>query len=70
MIKLRVSTLAGFEGGTKVYINTISPWDLRDRIVDSMYSLRERGKLASGIAIATECRLERNSLRYLSSRQS
>ena len=70
MIKLRVSTLAGFEGGTKVYINTISPWDLRDRIVDSMYSLRGRGKLASGIAIATECRLERNSLRYLSSRQS
>ena len=64
MIKLRVSTLAGFEGGTKIYINTISPWGLRDRIVDSLYRLRERGKLASGIAIATECSLERNSLRY------
>ena len=64
MIKLRVSTLAGFEGGTKVYINTISPWGLRDRIVDAMFRLRERGKIASGIAIATECELKRNSLRY------
>ena len=64
MIKLRVSTLAGFEGGTKVYINTIDPWGLRDRIVDAMFRLRERGKIASGIAIATECELKRNSLRY------
>lgn len=64
MIKLRISTLAGFEGGTKIYINTISPWDLRDRIVDKMYKLRDGGKLADGIRVATECRLERNSLRY------
>ena len=64
MIKLRVSTLAGFEGGTKVYINTIDPWGLRDRVVDAMFRLRERGKIASGISIATECELKRNSLRY------
>lgn len=64
MIKLRVSTLAGFEGGTKVYINTIDPWGLRDRVVDTMFRLRERGKIASGISIATECELKRNSLRY------
>ncbi|MDO5032475.1 DUF4921 family protein [Corynebacterium sp.] len=64
MIKLRVSTLAGFEGGTKVYINTISPWQLRDKVVDNMFRLRERGLVASGISIATECRVERNSLRY------
>ncbi len=44
---------ASFPRSRKVYINTISPWDLRDRIVDSMYSLRERGKLASGIVIAS-----------------
>ncbi|MGX4760908.1 DUF4921 family protein [Corynebacterium minutissimum] len=64
MIKLRVSTLAGFEGGTKVYINTIDPWGLRDRVVDALFHLRERGEIASGIAIATECELKRNSLRY------
>ncbi len=64
MLKLRVSTLAGFEGGTKVYINTIDPWGLRDRVVDAMFRLRERGKIASGISIATECELKRNSLRY------
>lgn len=64
MIKLRVSTLAGFEGGTKVYINTIDPWGLRDRVVDALFRLRERGEIASGIAIATECELKRNSLRY------
>lgn len=64
MIKLRISTLAGFEGGTKIYINTISPWDLRDRIVDKLYKLRDEGSVASGIRVATECRLERNSLLY------
>ncbi|MGP5113108.1 DUF4921 family protein [Corynebacterium casei] len=31
-LKLRVSTLAGFEGGTHIYLNTISPWDLRDKV--------------------------------------
>lgn len=64
MVKLRVSTLAGFEGGTKIYINTISPWDLRDRLVDRLYRRRDEGAIASGISIATECALERNSLRY------
>lgn len=64
MIKLRVSTLAGFEGGTKVYLNTISPWDLRDRIVDTLYRCREQEKIATGISIATECTLEHNSLKY------
>ncbi|APT92332.1 UTP--glucose-1-phosphate uridylyltransferase [Corynebacterium phocae] len=64
MIKLRLSTLAGFEGGTKIYINTISPWDLRDRVVESLYARREGGEVAAGIAIATETRTKRNSLRY------
>ena len=35
-LKLRVSTLAGFEGGTHIYINTISPWDLRDKILAAL----------------------------------
>ncbi|MDO5099060.1 MAG: DUF4921 family protein [Corynebacterium sp.] len=64
MIKWRVSTLAGFEGGTKIYLNTISPWDMRDRVVSAMYGLRKEGKIAANIRIATECRVQRNSLKY------
>ena len=31
-LKLRVSTFWGVEGGTHIYLNTISPWDLRDKV--------------------------------------
>ncbi|PRQ12525.1 DUF4921 domain-containing protein [Corynebacterium sp. 13CS0277] len=64
VIKWRVSTLAGFEGGTKVYLNTISPQDARDRMVSAMYRLRDEGTIAPDIRIATECSMERNCLKY------
>lgn len=64
MIKWRVSTLAGFEGGTKIYLNTLSPWDVRDRIVHALYSLRDQGRVSPNIRIATECTVQRNSLKY------
>lgn len=64
LIKLRISTLAGFEGGTKIYLNTISPWDLRDKVVDDLFAARAAGKIAAGIAIATEAQVAPNSLRY------
>ncbi|RTE48267.1 DUF4921 family protein [Actinobaculum sp. 352] len=64
LIKWRTSTLAGFEGGTKIYVNTIDPWSLRDRVVPRLLELRAEGKLASGINIATECSCRVNSLRY------
>ncbi|MDO4928384.1 MAG: DUF4921 family protein [Corynebacterium sp.] len=64
MVKWRVSTLAGFEGGTKVYVNTISPWDLRDRVVTQLYALRDQGRISADIRIATECQVPRNSLQY------
>ncbi|RNE49758.1 DUF4921 domain-containing protein [Corynebacterium alimapuense] len=63
-IKWRVSTLAGFEGGTKIYVNTLSPDNIRDRVVEALYRLRDQGEIASGIRIATECSAKRNSLRY------
>ncbi|AZA11718.1 hypothetical protein CGERO_07090 [Corynebacterium gerontici] len=63
MIKWRVSTLAGFEGGTKIYLNTLSPWDVRDRVVPRLYELRDQGHIR-GLRIAEECKVERNSLRY------
>ncbi len=63
-IKWRVSTLAGFEGGTKVYVNTLSPYDIRDRMVSRLYKLRDEGKVAADIRIATECSPVVNALRY------
>ncbi len=53
LIKLRISTLAGFEGGTKIYLNTISPSDLRDRVVSQLYPLRESGHVQDFIKVMT-----------------
>lgn len=64
MLKWRVSTLAGFEGGTKIYLNTIDPWMLRDKVVPRLERLRDQGKIAADIRIATECECRPNSLRY------
>lgn len=64
LIKWRVSTLAGFEGGTKIYVNTIDPWMLRDRVVPRLLELRADGKIAQNINIATECSCKVNPLKY------
>ncbi|WP_206213967.1 DUF4921 family protein [Corynebacterium qintianiae] len=63
-LKWRVSTLAGFEGGTKIYVNTLSPHDIRDKLVVNLYKLRDEGAIADGIRISTECTPARNVLRY------
>ncbi len=64
VVKWRVSTLAGFEGGTKIYLNTISPHALRDRVVSRLFDLRAQGRISPTIKIATECPCELNPLRY------
>ena len=51
-LKWRVSTLAGFEGATKINVNTISPWGLRDRTVARLRGLQVDGVLAEGVEIA------------------
>ncbi|HET7725090.1 MAG TPA: DUF4921 family protein [Propionibacteriaceae bacterium] len=63
ILKWRVSTVAGFEGGTKVYLNTIDPMSLRDRIVPRLYELRDQGRLGS-LKIGMECSGAPNLLRY------
>lgn len=55
VLKWRISTPAGFEGGTKVYVNTIDPWALRERAVTALQALRDAGRLADGIRIGDEC---------------
>ena len=63
LIKWRIVNQAGFEGGTKIYINPIPPIALRDQVVPRLYELRNQKKIQK-ILIATECRLKPNSLLY------
>ncbi|MGH2575178.1 MAG: DUF4921 family protein, partial [Ignavibacteria bacterium] len=67
LIKWRMNVPAGFEGGTKIYINPISPVDLRDKIVPRLYKLRDEGVLGDNIRIAEECKIVHNPLQYFKS---
>ncbi|MDO5633718.1 MAG: DUF4921 family protein [Micrococcus sp.] len=50
-LKWRVSTLAGFEGATKIYLNTISPAGVRDRVVTRLRELRVAGAISRDVVI-------------------
>jgi galactose-1-phosphate uridylyltransferase len=63
LIKWRTVNPAGFEGGTKIFINPISPVNLRDQVVPHLYELRNQGKIRN-VRIATECNLKPNPLLY------
>lgn len=54
-IKWRVSTLAGFEGGSRIYLNTIGPWSLRDRVLPRLAKLRDAGVIPHDLAIGPDC---------------
>ncbi|MBN2498330.1 MAG: DUF4921 family protein [Deltaproteobacteria bacterium] len=64
LIKWRVSNPAGFEGGTRIFINPMRPTDIRDQIVPELFRLRAEGRIAHTIQIAEECPVQPNSLRY------
>jgi galactose-1-phosphate uridylyltransferase len=64
LIKWRVNTSAGFEGGTSIFINPIAPLKLRDRMVPKLYQLREEHRISHGIRIAEECTILPNPLKY------
>ena len=49
VVKWRINTPAGFEGGTKIHINTIDPWTLRDRVVAALDGAAAAGALAGGL---------------------
>ncbi|WP_028709738.1 DUF4921 family protein [Propionicicella superfundia] len=63
LLKWRISTLAGFEGATKVYLNTMDPYAIRDRVVPRLFALRDEGRIAH-LRIATEAECRPNPLRY------
>jgi galactose-1-phosphate uridylyltransferase len=63
LIKWRVNVPAGFEGGTSIFINPMTPIDLRDSIVPKLYQLRDDNRI-DRIRIAEECRVDPNPLKY------
>lgn len=63
LIKWRINTAAGFEGGTKIYVNPIRLTDLRDQLVPRLFDLRQKGRIAN-MMIAEECSIKPNSLKY------
>lgn len=63
LIKWRTNNPAGFEGGTKIYVNPISPEDLRDKMVPRLFELKNQGKIEK-FPIAFECPCKPNSLNY------
>jgi galactose-1-phosphate uridylyltransferase len=63
LIKWRVNTPAGFEGGTSIFINPMTPIELRDGLVPQLYRLRDEGKIP-WLRIAEECRVDPNPLKY------
>ena len=67
VLKWRISNPAGFEGGTKIHLNTIDPWELRRRAVERLTELRAAGLIAPGIRIGDECVPSDAHLRYAES---
>ena len=63
LIKWRVNVPAGFEGGTSIFINPMTPIDLRDRMVPRLYELRDRNSI-DRVRVAEECRVDPNPLKY------
>ena len=63
LLKWRLNNPAGFEGNTGIYINTIDPWNLRDKIAASLLKRRDEGKIAK-IKIGNEVKTAKNSLEY------
>lgn len=57
LLKWRISTVAGFEGGTRIYLNTMDPWALWSRVVPRLQEMREAGSIAP-MRIGEECRVE------------
>jgi galactose-1-phosphate uridylyltransferase len=63
VLKWRVSTLAGFEGSTKINVNTLAPAVLREMVVERLASLRDAGAVA-GVRVGDECARRHGTLRY------
>ena len=52
VLKWRISTLAGFEGGTKIFVNTVSPWSVHERAMGRLAALAAAGELSDRLRLA------------------
>ncbi len=57
LLKWRVSTMAGFEGGSRIYLNTIDPWRVRDRVIEGLEGARDAGTIGP-MKIGRECKVK------------
>jgi galactose-1-phosphate uridylyltransferase len=51
VLKWRISTLAGFEGGTDIFVNTIDPWTVHDGTVARLRDLADAGAISDRITL-------------------
>ena len=51
VLKWRISTPAGFEGGSRIYVNTIDPWTLAERARTALTVLAAADGIAPSIQI-------------------
>jgi galactose-1-phosphate uridylyltransferase len=63
LIKLRTNIIAGFEGGTNIFVNPLSLEDLRNEMVDKLKDFLELDKIDK-MKIGKNCKTELNSLAY------
>ena len=57
LLKWRVSTMAGFEGGSRIYLNTIDPWRVHNRVTSTLAKLRDEGAI-SPLRVGAECSVD------------
>jgi galactose-1-phosphate uridylyltransferase len=63
LLKWRIFMHAGFEGGTRIYINPLSPAQLRDIVVAQLADVRDKGLIAP-LRVGEECAAQPNCLLY------
>lgn len=54
VLKLRISTPAGFEGSTRIYVNTVDPWTLAQRTRWALRGLSETHLIDGSIKVLTD----------------
>ncbi len=64
LIKWRTNNPAGFEGGTKIYINPMSPMTQKDIILPRLFEMRDKNRIAKDLRLGNECKSEFNCLKY------
>lgn len=64
LIKWRVNTPAGFEGGSEIHINPLFPEQVRDRVLPALAELAGAGALGPGARVGQDCLCEEGCLRY------